>query len=119
MLRAVARGLLTPVLVTPGGHRRFGVQEVEAFAEGLHIRCSILGLLSTGEAARLFGVSQPTLNRAVRGGRLNPAQVTPGGHRRFDRAALSASLFIRAEHGRLMEGEASNAASSGELEATA
>jgi excisionase family DNA binding protein len=97
VLRAVARGLLTPILVTPGGHRRFAAREVETFATGPRGGRSRAELLSTGEAARLLGVSQPTLNRAVRGGRLQPAQVTPGGHRRFDRADLSASLSIRAE----------------------
>ena len=51
-------------------------------------------LVSTGEAARLLGVSQPTLNRAVRRGRLRPTLTTPGGHRRFDSAELSAALYV-------------------------
>jgi excisionase family DNA binding protein len=95
VLRAVAKGLLRPALVTPGGHRRFSLQEVEAFAVSLESDSHRTGLLTTGEAARLLGVSQPTLNRAVRGGRLHPTQVTPGGHRRFDEAELSASLSFR------------------------
>ena len=40
-------------------------------------------LLSTGEAARLLGVSQHTVIRACRDGHLVPDEVTPGGHRRF------------------------------------
>jgi excisionase family DNA binding protein len=94
VLRCVAGGLLRPALVTPGGHRRFRLQEVEAFAATLEVGHRHSGLLTTGEAARLLGVSQPTLNRAVRAGRLRPALVTPGGHRRFDGADLSASLSV-------------------------
>ena len=93
MLRAVARGLLKPALVTPGGHRRFSVKEVEAFADKLQDEPDGARLLTTGEAARLLGVSQPTLNRAVRAGRLHPTLTTPGGHRRFDSAELSAALY--------------------------
>ena len=40
-------------------------------------------LISSSAAARLLGVSQQTVNRAVRQGRLRAAVVTPGGHRRF------------------------------------
>src|SRR5438128_1638565 len=74
--RAVAKGLLHPALITPGGHRRFRSEDIEAFA------------------ARLLGVSQPTLNRAVRRGRLHATVTTPGGHRRFDSAELSADLYF-------------------------
>jgi len=95
-LRCVAGGLLKPALVTPGGHRRFRLQDVEALAATLEIDHRHTGLLTTGEAARLLGVSQPTLNRAVRTGRLRPARVTPGGHRRFDGQELSASLSFDA-----------------------
>lgn len=94
VLRAVARGLLKPALVTPGGHRRFDVKDVEAFADGLQDDPEGARLLTTGEAARLLGVSQPTLNRAVRNGRLHPTVTTPGGHRRFDSAELSAALYV-------------------------
>src|SRR5438445_722914 len=66
VLRAVARGLLHPALVTPGGHRRFSDRDVEAFAVGLQDEPNGARLVSTGEAARLLGISQPTLNRAVR-----------------------------------------------------
>jgi DNA-binding transcriptional MerR regulator len=40
-------------------------------------------LMSTGDAARLLGVSQHTVIRACRDGHLVPDEVTPGGHRRF------------------------------------
>jgi excisionase family DNA binding protein len=92
--RAVARGLLHPALVTPGGHRRFSESDVEAFAQALQDEPQGAHLITTGEAAKLLGVSQPTLNRAVRAGRLRPTLVTPGGHRRFDSAELSAALFF-------------------------
>jgi excisionase family DNA binding protein len=83
VLRAVARGWIKPALVTPGGHRRFLARDVAAL--GVPLRddgCAGL-LVRSSEAARLLGVSQQTLNRAVREGRLQPAAVTPGGHRRF------------------------------------
>ena len=96
VLRSVASGLLKPALVTPGGHRRFSLQAVEAFAASLDSDPLHTALLTTGEAARLLGVSHPTLNRAIRAGRLRPAQVTPGGHRRFDRMELTASLSFDA-----------------------
>ena len=92
--RAVVRGLLHPALVTPGGHRRFSESDVEAFAETLLDDPHGARLITTGQAAKLLGVSQPTLNRAVRNGRLRPTITTPGGHRRFDSAELSASLSL-------------------------
>lgn len=42
--------------------------------------------LTTGDAARLVGVSRFTLLRAVRRGEITPAQRTPGGYLRFDPA---------------------------------
>jgi excisionase family DNA binding protein len=84
VLRAVARGLLQPAVVTPGGHRRFLLTED---AEELIERQP--ELVTSREAARLLGVSQPTLNRAVREGRLRAAAVTPGGHRRFAASELA------------------------------
>jgi excisionase family DNA binding protein len=83
VLRAVARGLLKPALVTPGGHRRFLPQDVEGLQGGLAGSERGAGLIGSSEAARLLGVSQQTLNRAVRNGSVRPAVVTPGGHRRF------------------------------------
>ncbi|HET9782279.1 MAG TPA: helix-turn-helix domain-containing protein [Candidatus Dormibacteraeota bacterium] len=80
--RAVARGLLQPAAVTPGGHRRFDELEPGEPHNGL---------ISSSQAAELLGVSQPTLNRAVRKGRLRPTVTTPGGHRRFDRESLLAA----------------------------
>lgn len=53
--------------------------------------------LTTGEVATLLGVSKPTVIRAVERGLLQPAQVTPGMHRRFRRdevMALRARIFI-------------------------
>jgi excisionase family DNA binding protein len=88
VLRAVARGLLRPALVTPGGHRRFLPEDFEGGLEGRFRRAD---LVSSKEAARLLGVSQQTLNRAVREGRLRPAAVTPGGHRRFAASELADS----------------------------
>jgi excisionase family DNA binding protein len=79
VLRAVAKGLLKPALVTPGGHRRFLAQDPKE----LECRLALRELVGSSEAARLLGVSQQTLNRAVRNGSLRPAVVTPGGHRRF------------------------------------
>jgi len=92
--RAVARGLLRPALVTPGGHRRFSEVDVKAFAETLLDEPEGARLVTTGQAAKLLGISQPTLNRAVREGRLRPTVTTPGGHRRFDTAELSAALYF-------------------------
>jgi excisionase family DNA binding protein len=91
VLRAVAKGLLKPAVVTPGGHRRFMPENIEEFAGRTRSR-SGERLVSSKEAARLLGVSQPTLNRAVREGRLRPAAVTPGGHRRFATSELLQAL---------------------------
>jgi excisionase family DNA binding protein len=87
VLRAVARGLLKPALVTPGGHRRFLPDDVE----GLENRLAHNELIGSSEAARILGVSQQTLNRAVRNGSVRPAVVTPGGHRRFTSSAIAES----------------------------
>jgi len=81
VLRAVARGLLKPAVVTPGGHRRFLLDDSEGLAGE--------ELVSSKAAAQLLGVSQPTLNRAVRKGKVRPAAVTPGGHRRFAASELA------------------------------
>jgi excisionase family DNA binding protein len=87
VLRAVARGLLKPALVTPGGHRRFLPQDVE----GLESRLARNELIGSSEAARILGVSQQTLNRAVRNGSVRPVVVTPGGHRRFTSSDIAES----------------------------
>jgi excisionase family DNA binding protein len=68
-------------MVTPGGHRRFLLEDSEGLARA--------ELVSSSAAARLLGISQPTLNRAVREGRVRPAAVTPGGHRRFATSELA------------------------------
>jgi excisionase family DNA binding protein len=91
VLRAVARGLLKPALVTPGGHRRFLPQDVGG------LECRLTGskrpdeLIGSSEAARQLGVSQQTLNRAVRNGSVRPTVVTPGGHRRFTSSDIAES----------------------------
>ena len=95
--RAVAKGVLRPALVTPGGHRRFREADVEAYAMSLQDEPEGARLITTGEAASLLGVSQPTLNRAVRRGLLQPTLTTPGGHRRFDSDELSAALYLEDE----------------------
>jgi excisionase family DNA binding protein len=77
-------------LVTPGGHRRFRPQDVEELSGHLKANGHSRQLVSSSEAARLLGVSQQTLNRAVRDGRVRPAAVTPGGHRRFDSSEIVA-----------------------------
>lgn len=43
-------------------------------------------LLTTGELVDALdgAISQPTINRYAREGRLIPAEVTPGGHYRWD-----------------------------------
>jgi excisionase family DNA binding protein len=92
VLRAVAKGLLQPAVVTPGGHRRFMPENIEEFARRIRSGSGGEQLVSSKEAARLLGVSQPTLNRAVREGRVRPAAVTRGGHRRFATSELFESL---------------------------
>ncbi|MFI5168536.1 MAG: helix-turn-helix domain-containing protein [Thermoanaerobaculales bacterium] len=92
VLRAVAKGLLKPAVVTPGGHRRFWSEDVEEFAGRSSTGSGNAKLVSSKAAARLLGVSQPTLNRAVREGKLRPAAVTPGGHRRFATSELLDAL---------------------------
>jgi excisionase family DNA binding protein len=90
VLRAVAKGQLRPAVITPGGHRRFRPQDVEELSGHLNGNGHGRQLISSSEAARLLGVSQQTLNRAVRDGRVRPAAVTPGGHRRFDTSEIIA-----------------------------
>jgi excisionase family DNA binding protein len=84
VLRAVARGTLKPASTTPGGHHRFRVEDVEIL-DGAPSPPLDRGvrLISTGEAARLLAVSQHTVIRACREGRLKADETTPGGHRRF------------------------------------
>jgi excisionase family DNA binding protein len=84
VLRAVARGTLKPAETTPGGHHRFSFEDVAGFV-GAPTSAPSAGtkLMSTGEAARILAVSQHTVIRACREGRLVPDEITPGGHRRF------------------------------------
>jgi excisionase family DNA binding protein len=92
ILRAVARGSLKPAVVTPGGHRRFLPEDFEELARRASSWPDGSDLVTSREAARLLGVSQPTLNRAVREGKVRPAVVTPGGHRRFATAELASRM---------------------------
>jgi excisionase family DNA binding protein len=82
VLRAAARGTLKPVTTTPGGHHRFRLEDVDAVA-GAPSRALTTTLISTSAAARLLGVSQHTVIRACRDGRLESDETTPGGHHRF------------------------------------
>lgn len=45
-------------------------------------------LLTSGEVAALFKVERKTVNRWEREGRIPQAIRTPGGHRRYSRAAV-------------------------------
>jgi DNA-binding transcriptional MerR regulator len=84
VLRAVARGTLKPAETTPGGHHRFCLEDVAGRAGAPSpVPSAGTRLISTGETARLLGVSQHTVIRACREGRLVPDEITPGGHRRF------------------------------------
>jgi excisionase family DNA binding protein len=100
LLRAVARGWLLPALTTPGGHHRYRIRDVERLAAGLPGQSSSPELVRSSEAARLLGVSQHTVNRAAREGRLRAASITPGGHRRFATSELAqGTLDVRLLHG--------------------
>jgi excisionase family DNA binding protein len=92
VLRAVAHGVLKPFHTTAGGHHRFREEDIAAIAGAppAELRGSGARLLSSGEAARILGVSQPTVLRAVRDGRLRPDETTPGGHYRFSEERLRA-----------------------------
>jgi excisionase family DNA binding protein len=87
--RAVARGTLLPAETTPGGHHRFRLEDGDQLP-GIPFPAAPAGvrLISTGQAARLLGVSQHTVMRACREGRLVPDETTPGGHHRFSEARI-------------------------------
>ena len=95
VLRAVAKGLLRPAVVTPGGHRRFLLEDIEALAGRPEATTWRTELVGSNEAAQLLGVSQQTVNRAAREGRLRAAAVTPGGHRRFAVSEIYDSLHSK------------------------
>jgi excisionase family DNA binding protein len=80
-------------MTTPGGHHRFRLEDVERLAGDLPKPWQPLDLIRSSEAARLLGVSQDTVNRAAREGRLPAASVTPGGHRRFATSQLEAGML--------------------------
>jgi excisionase family DNA binding protein len=54
-------------------------------------------LLSSGEAARLIGISRESLTRWAREGKVTPAMVTPGGQYRWRLDDLRRQLGLR-EH---------------------
>ena len=74
--RAVARGLLRPALITPGGHRRFNSADVEVYAASLQDEPEGARLITTGEAARLLGVSsRPSTARYAEAGCGRPSPL--------------------------------------------
>jgi excisionase family DNA binding protein len=93
VLRAVARGRLRSAVTTPGGHHRFRPEDVDHLAGYLLRTPDTADLVRSSEAARRLGVSQDTVNRAARDGRLRSASITPGGHRRFATSDLEARLL--------------------------
>ncbi|PWI58415.1 IS607 family transposase [Sulfoacidibacillus thermotolerans] len=50
-------------------------------------------LATIGEASKILGVSISTLRRWEKEGRLQPDEITPGGHRRYDLVKLRPELF--------------------------
>lgn len=78
-----------PAETTPGGHHRFRLQDVEEYAIAAAPNLiSGTKLIGSREVARLLGVSQHTVIRACREGRLVADEVTPGGHHRFSEARI-------------------------------
>ena len=49
--------------------------------------------MTIGEASKVLGVSITTLRRWEKEGRLQPDEITPGGHRRYDLLKLRPELF--------------------------
>src|SRR2546430_17511882 len=80
VLRAVARGLLRPALITPGGHRRFSPGGVETLAEGLQGDPNGGPPVATRGGARLLGGRQPTLHPDGPPGGLRPTPHATRGH---------------------------------------
>jgi DNA-binding transcriptional MerR regulator len=61
-------------------------------------------LLSTGQAAKIIGVSTSSLSHWVNGGLIEPTLVTPGGQYRFDLDELRAQIRRRLPAGELEAG---------------
>jgi len=78
-----------PAETTPGGHHRFRLEDIEqsAIAAAPNL-VNGAKLISTSAAARLLRVSQHTVIRACREGRLEADEITPGGHRRFSETRI-------------------------------
>ncbi|MEA2643188.1 MAG: hypothetical protein QOG08_214 [Chloroflexota bacterium] len=78
-----------PSETTPGGHHRFRLEDVEAYAASAAPNLvSGTKLIGSRDAARLLGVSQHTVIRACREGHLEADEVTPGGHHRFSEVRI-------------------------------
>jgi len=78
-----------PAETTPGGHHRFRLEDVEEYAIAAAPNLiSGTKLIGSRAVARLIGVSQHTVIRARREGRLVADEVTPGGHHRFSEARI-------------------------------
>ena len=98
VLRAVARGTLKPAKTTPGGHHRFQLEEIEALAGAPSPKLAGgTTLISTSAAAKLLAVSQHTVIRACREGRLKADETTPGGHHRFSEERIRSLAPITKE----------------------
>ena len=57
-------------------------------------------LLTPGEVAAMFRVDPRCVNHWTLKGKLTAAVVTPGGHHRYDRAAVEALLYARLQERR-------------------
>ena len=87
-----------PAETTPGGHHRFRLQDVEAYAAAAAPNLiSGTKLIGSRDAARLLGVSQHTVIRACREGHLQADEVTPGGHHRFSEDRIRELAPLAAE----------------------
>lgn len=80
-----------PAETTPGGHHRFRLADIEGLDGAPSAQLPLnVRLISTGAAALILGVSQHTVIRACREGRLEPDETTPGGHHRFSERRIRA-----------------------------
>lgn len=85
VIREAVRSCLLRSYVTDGGTHRFAERDVEAWAAQRRQAC-----LTPKAAALRAGVTTEALRGAVERGELQPAAVTPGGHRRYAVADVDA-----------------------------
>ncbi len=85
VIRAVREGRLQPDETTPGGHHRFVEERIRKLAPFTSDLVGISG------AARALGLTVQKVLKAVHQGRLSPAAITPGGHRRFAASQISSN----------------------------